>query len=157
MILLTNRCRLITPQKDTIADIARLFTNATVRRYLGGPLSVRGAHDRVSALLSEMITCWAIRTDADDAFIGFVSLGQHHDGVEIELSYLLLPTYWGQGYATEAVEAVLHYGHNVMGLPRIVAETQSANLASCRLLERVGMQFVRSVKRFNAEQSIYST
>lgn len=43
-----------------------------------------------------------------------------------------------------------------LGLTKIVAETQSANKASCRLLKRIGMDLEETVERFGAEQSIFS-
>jgi ribosomal-protein-alanine N-acetyltransferase len=98
---------------------------------------------------------WAIRTD-QRAFIGWVTLGVHHNQVDTEISYLLLPEAWGQGYAREAVERVLCHGHRDLGLSRIVAETQTANASSVRLLERVGMTFERHLERFGASQSLYA-
>lgn len=52
--------------------------------------------------------------------------------------------------------AVVDYALDDLGLHRIIAETQSANTASCRLLERIGMHRVKTLQRFGAEQIIYS-
>jgi ribosomal-protein-alanine N-acetyltransferase len=100
---------------------------------------------------------WAIRLKSDGEFVGMVSLGVHHDGTDTEISYLLLPEWWGQGYAKEAVRAVVDLALGDLGLPRVVAETQTANVASCRLLESLGMRLERRVERFGAEQAIYAT
>ncbi len=81
-------------------------------------------------------------------------MGWHHDKTDPELSYLLLPEWWGQGLATESVRAVLDHAHGC-GAERIVAETQVANAASIRLLTRLGMRFERSVVRFGEAQAIY--
>ena len=89
--------------------------------------------------------------------MGIITLAPHHDGEDTEVSYLLLPEWWGQGYATEAVQAILDHGLANLGLSRIIAETQTANAVSVRLLKRVGMTFERNVERFGAEQSIYTT
>ena len=87
--------------------------------------------------------------------LGVVLLDRHHDLEDIEVSYLFLPEHWGRGYASAAVRQVLAHAFGTIGLCRVVAETQSANAASVRLLERLGFRLLRKVVRFGAEQSIY--
>ena len=55
------------------------------------------------------------------------------------------------------VQAVIRYALRDLGLPRVVAETQTANIASCRLLEGLGLRRERTVQRFGAQQAIYVT
>jgi len=57
-----------------------------------------------------------------------------------KLYYNLLPVYWGKGYATEAVRAVLKFGFRVLKLHRMEAGCAVDNIASIRVLEKVGMQ-----------------
>ena len=54
--------------------------------------------------------------------------------------YNLLPEYWGKGYATEAVRAVLKFGFTVLKLHRMEAGCAVGNIASIRVLKKVGMQ-----------------
>jgi len=58
-----------------------------------------------------------------------------------ELGYALARSAWGQGYAREAVGALLDHGFGAMGLHRVEADVDPRNAASARLLERLG--FVR--------------
>jgi hypothetical protein len=51
---------------------------------------------------------------------------------------------------------ILNFALNELDLAKVVAETQTANKSSCRLLERVGMEWERTISRFGAEQAIYS-
>ena len=88
--------------------------------------------------------------------LGIVSLDQHHDGKDIEVSYALLPENQGRGCATEAVQFALSHAFSQMGLTRVVAETQSLNARSVALLQRIGMVSQRTLIRFGAEQSIYA-
>src|SRR5699024_11286264 len=57
---------------------------------------------------------------------------------------------------TEVVGHIIDYSLSELALSKIVAETQTANTASCKLLEKLGMTLERIVYRFNAEQAIYS-
>jgi len=56
------------------------------------------------------------------------------------ISYCLNRHFWGRGYATEAARALLAFGFQEMGLHRIFATCDVENLASARVLEKVGMK-----------------
>lgn len=76
---------------------------------------------------------------------------------EVEIGWLLLPSAWGQGYATEAAGALIEEGFGRLGLDRIVARYQPANGASGRIMEKIGMQFEReAVDRFGNSIRVYS-
>ena len=55
------------------------------------------------------------------------------------MHYSLLPDYWGQGYATEAVRGLIGYAFEELGLHRLEAGVATGNLASIRVLEKAGM------------------
>ena len=57
-----------------------------------------------------------------------------------------LPGYWRQGFAYEAAGAVIEYGRANLGLERIVGLTSEENVASIKLLEKLGMKFEMTVK-----------
>ncbi|MEM8533467.1 MAG: GNAT family N-acetyltransferase [Chloroflexota bacterium] len=158
-VLETPRCHLTAPEAGDIEQVVRLYTDARVREFLGGPADAATIRTQFRNIIDAGTTknLWTIRCKADRAFIGGVSLTPHHDGTDTEISYQLLPEWWGQGYAQEALRAVITYALKDLALSHIIAETQTANLASCRLLERVGMRFERHVERFGALQSIYTT
>lgn len=73
--------------------------------------------------------------------------GPPQDGV-IEIGYSVLPRFQGQGYATEMVGALIDWAFAQEGVTRIVAETTADNVASLRLLHRLGfMQSGPAVER----------
>jgi RimJ/RimL family protein N-acetyltransferase len=57
----------------------------------------------------------------------------------VEVVFCLGPGSWGRGYATEAASASLRFGFENLGLDRIIGLTHPANLASHRVLEKIGM------------------
>ncbi len=63
-----------------------------------------------------------------------------------DIGFAVLPQYWRRGFAFEAAEAVLRYGQSTLGLKKIVGLTSENNLASIRLLEKLGMKFEKTVK-----------
>lgn len=140
------------------SSLIELYTHPTVRQYLGGPLQQAVAEKRATEDIQNLaaLPIWSIRSLSHDSFIGIISLDDHHDGEDIEVSYVLLPEYWGKGYATQALKLVLAYAFKSLNLEKIIAETQTQNTASIKLLERVGMKFEKSLERFDANQSIYA-
>jgi len=61
----------------------------------------------------------------------------------LELLFGLSPTHWGQGFATEAAEAVIRYAFETLGVTLVHASTDVPNQASVRVMERLGMHFER--------------
>lgn len=60
---------------------------------------------------------------------------------DVEIFYGLSNEYWGQGLATEAAKAMLHYGFDIIGLKRIIAVVKPDNIASRKVIEKIGMKF----------------
>jgi RimJ/RimL family protein N-acetyltransferase len=71
----------------------------------------------------------------------------YRDSLDVtDVGFALVPEYWRLGFAYEAADAVLNYGHSTLGIDRIVGLTSKENLASIRVLEKLGMKFERTVK-----------
>lgn len=151
-------CYLTKLSTDDESDLIRLFTDVRIRAFLGGTVSKTEARKRVKTILTDDAAHpkWAARRAGDGAFLGIMSLDEHYDDADIEVSYVFLPEHHGVGYATAALQQVLTDAFQNLGLEKIVAETQSANVKSIRLLERGGMSFQRHVLRFGSQQCIYA-
>ncbi|KIV58534.1 hypothetical protein AM501_03675 [Aneurinibacillus migulanus] len=157
-MLETNRCLLTKLQQANYEDVKKLYVNEEVRKYLGGTLKEETIKKSFFKMVQPTIDSlyWVAREKHSNEFIGLISLDTHHDGTSTEVSYQLLPQWWGAGYATELVKEIIDYAFNQLNLPEVIAETQTANNASRRLLERLGMELVQTVQRFGEEQAIYS-
>lgn len=71
-------------------------------------------------------------------FIGDISFkGLEEDGT-VEIGYGILKKYWNNGYATEAVAAMIRWAQCQNDVVRIEAETEPANMPSQRVLEKCG-------------------
>jgi RimJ/RimL family protein N-acetyltransferase len=84
---------------------------------------------------------FAIVLLAHDILIGSIGLAIVAEHEHARMSYWLGLPYWNQGYATEAVQAVLAYGFNQRQLHRIYAPHFLNNPASGRVLQKVGMTY----------------
>jgi RimJ/RimL family protein N-acetyltransferase len=85
---------------------------------------------------------WAITLRSNGFLIGWLGIGgsEHasEQGVR-ECGYALNQRFWGQGYMPEALRAVLTYEFTVLLTHRIIAECETENLASARVMQKCGM------------------
>ena len=78
---------------------------------------------------------------SEDRLIGRCGLGlTEPDLGEGMLWYTMHPSYWGRGYATEAARGLVDFGFRELRLHRIWADCDPANVASGRVLEKLGMR-----------------
>ena len=152
-----RNCHLAPLSQDDFPHLIELFTDPECRLFIGGPVEPALAETRSLAWIesSSGDPIWAIRRNQDSVLVGYVILGSHHDGEDIEISYALLPRYWGRGYAREALSLALTHAFESLKLPTVIAETQVKNLRSIRLLERLGMVPGKRLVRFGENQVIY--
>jgi RimJ/RimL family protein N-acetyltransferase len=128
-------------------DLHRLEQDADVMRYLNGGAPTALEPDttlKASFLMPRGVDpgVWAIIESGAGGFVGWVSLKT--DGDAAELGYRLHRKFWGRGYAVEAAAALVAHGFQHLGLRRISAQTMAVNLASRRVMERLGMQHART-------------
>ena len=74
---------------------------------------------------------------------------------DVEIFYGLSSEYWGQGLATESAKAMLRYGFDIIGLKRIIAVVNSNNIASKKVIEKLGMKFEKILKVDDVHYSGY--
>lgn len=81
--------------------------------------------------------------DGDETFIGrggllYIKVEGRSD---VELNYSIASDYWGRGYATEVALRLLEIGFEHLSTERIIAFTLASNVASQRVMQKVGMTY----------------
>jgi [ribosomal protein S5]-alanine N-acetyltransferase len=147
-VLETGRVRL-RPYRDGDVDaMFVLYSDPRVMRYWSFPAwTERSQAEQYlarawAAMEAGEIFPWAIADRATDVLIGaltFFSL--HREQKRLEIGYSLSPDRQGQGLAADALRCAIGFGFDTVGLVRIEADIDPRNLASGKLLERLG--FVR--------------
>ena len=82
---------------------------------------------------------FAVALRSNGSFLGVIGLHRDANGRAAELSYWVGKPFWNQGYATEAVKAVLRHGLAELGLDRVDAAHFTRNPASGRVMQNAGM------------------
>ncbi|MCX6046578.1 MAG: GNAT family N-acetyltransferase [Chloroflexi bacterium] len=86
--------------------------------------------------------------------IGMCGLLKRATLQDVDIGFAFLARFRGQGYGYESAAAVLEYGKNVLGLPRIVAITMPDNVNSIQLLEKLGLRFEGMVRLSEHEPAL---
>jgi [ribosomal protein S5]-alanine N-acetyltransferase len=112
-------------------DIAEIDDPDLIERIVEG---------QVQEMAEGRAVYWALRSLADDRFLGTCDLSEidrrHH---RAEVGFMLGRDAWGQGYALEAMQAVLAHAAT-LGLRRLLARTHLGNRRSDSLLEKLGFE-----------------
>jgi predicted amidohydrolase/RimJ/RimL family protein N-acetyltransferase len=77
---------------------------------------------------------------ADGAVVGEIGAGLDRASATAQVGYTVVEPCWGQGYATEALRALLAHALAGTGVRRVVAETLVGHVASRRVMEKAGMR-----------------
>jgi RimJ/RimL family protein N-acetyltransferase len=151
VMLETERLLLREFTLDDVPVFHRMVTDPDVTRYTGDQGKARTLEE-VRAGLTERVLGdyarhgygrWAAVYRPDNAVIGFAGLKYLPDVGETDLGYRFFKEYWGRGLATEAARALMDWGFAHLPLHRYIGIADSENVASCRVLEKVGFRFVR--------------
>jgi RimJ/RimL family protein N-acetyltransferase len=82
--------------------------------------------------------------------IGDIGIHFMEDGYQIEIGYTLSPEHQGNGYALEAVKAIIKYAFTELKKHRIIASVDPDNIQSVKILERIGFKkeahFIKSFR-----------
>ncbi len=123
-----------------------------VMKYFPNKLSATESDalaDRLSKLISSRgWGLWAVEERSSKKFIGFTGLHQAPEALPfspaLEIGWRLSKESWGKGFATEAAKAALDFAFKKLESQEIVSFTSLNNLASQRVMQRIGLENTES-------------
>jgi RimJ/RimL family protein N-acetyltransferase len=142
--------------------VHRVYSDPDVMRYVAtGPMADLSVTER---LLQDYeahqqrlgYSFWAVIERASGELIGDSGLYRTPAG-EVELGYTLGMPWWGRGYATEAASAWLSCAFGSLEISEVVALAEPANVASMRVLEKLGMRRAGERIAFGRPHAVFRT
>jgi RimJ/RimL family protein N-acetyltransferase len=115
--------------------------------------------DRLAALYRQRgFGLWVAVAKAGGMAMGICGLVKRDGLDDVDIGFAFLPAYRGQGIAGEAARASLAYARDHLRLRRVVAITAQGNVASGRLLERLGLRYegLKQVRPLGGEQRLFA-
>jgi ribosomal-protein-alanine N-acetyltransferase len=133
--------------RDDLDSIHALWTDPGVRRFLFDDQII--SREQAAAEINESIDrfeahgcgLWAARLRVESELIGFCGYRFFHEPPQLQLLYGFHPRHWSKGFATEAARAMIRFGFENGGFDFVIASADTPNLASLRVMEKVGMSF----------------
>jgi RimJ/RimL family protein N-acetyltransferase len=123
---------------STDPEVMRHFPRPSTRAEVEGLVARHRDH-----LANGRPGLYAVERLADRELVGLVGLAVPTFEAPftpcVEVGWRLARPFWGHGYATEAAREALRHGFETLGLPEIVSYTSVSNVASQRVMERLGM------------------
>lgn len=135
-------------------DATRLFlldSNAEVMKYIGVPpvKDIDQTKENILKIRNQYrehgTGRWAVVEKKSELLIGWCGLKFLTEKVNgyqniFDLSYRLLPDFWGKGIATESGKAFVDYGFRELNLPAIYAHAHCGNDSSNKILRKLGFR-----------------
>ena len=142
------KCRIrkweLSDAKDLAAALSNKKVQDNLRDGLPYPYTEQDGKEFISAMLSaDENETFAFAIMVDDKVVGSIGIfrqGNIHRQTA-ELGYYIAEEYWSKGIMTEAVKQICEYVFAKSDIIRIYAEPFAYNIASCRVLEKVGFQY----------------
>jgi len=104
-------------------------------------LTIEILKSQLADMKAKKSSYWAMTRTEDGLFVGCCDLSEidrwHH---RAEVGFIVSKAFWGDGYAQEAMEAVLDHAAQAMKLRRLTARTHLGNFRSVKLLEKLGFR-----------------
>ena len=130
---------------EDVEPLHRIMNDREVMRYF--PVADPPPLEKVDRLIQGQLKhweahgygWWAVELRSDSQLIGWSGLQFLPETNETEVAYLLGKPFWGRGLATEGARAGLRFGYEELGLEKIVAIVHPDNVASRRVIEKLGM------------------
>lgn len=137
-------------RKLTGADVEEIFemrSDPELMRFIRAPQTDRTESFEWIRMISgrwnsDRVGFCAIVDKESFEFVGWAGLWTLSETGEIEVGYAIRKPHRGQGFATEAATRFLEYGFAELSLERIVAVAYPENLASQRVMKKLGMTYV---------------
>jgi len=145
----TERLVLEPWQNDDWSEFRPIATDPEVMRYVTGGVPwtdemIRSFVDRQMHLYLERGFCrWKLIETQSGELIGFCGVGRWRDAADLEIGWWLARRCWGQDLATEAAKAALDDVFERGKLERVISIARPANVASTRIMEKIGLAFER--------------
>ncbi len=164
MLITTERLQLRRFSSDDVDNIYLLDNDPEVMRYNNGGISTSRATVETKLLPTMLpqgadnafLGFWAVESKTNGGFLGWVSLRLDMEGqkpigglssaITGTLGYRFVQSSWGNGFATEAVTKLLDMGFDRTSLESVQATTYEENLASIRVMQKLGMLFVEKFR-----------
>lgn len=147
-ILETERLLLRELNPDDAGDFFNLNENPNVIKYTGDKAfqNIDEAREFLENYQDYRLNGygrWAVMSKENNEFVGWCGLKYNSSTDETDVGFRFFEHYWNKGFATESARACIDYGFKKLKLNTVVGRAMQDNIASVKVLEKLGMKYLR--------------
>jgi RimJ/RimL family protein N-acetyltransferase len=162
-ILETDRVILREFVEEDCAELAPILADKEVMRYsINGPITFQETEARIKQYIKHYEDVgfgrWAVIDKKSNKLIGYCGISLTppiYGECYWEIGYRMSREFWGKGLATEFVTAVKDYGFNTLKFSEIIAVIEPPNIASIKVIEKVGLKYWKQAHYYNMLVNVY--
>jgi RimJ/RimL family protein N-acetyltransferase len=161
LVLETERLTLRHATPDDAAFVLRLLNEPSFVRFIGDR-GVRTLDDAAKYIADRFVGSyerngfglWVVERKDSPGAVGISGLVKRDALPDPDIGFAFLPEFWSRGYAYESAAAVKQYAVNELALPRLLAITNTDNAGSIRIVEKLGLTFLRTMSLPGDEKEV---
>lgn len=96
---------------------------------------------------------WGVIHKTNNEFLGWCGLKYTEEDKEYDIGFRFFRKHWNKGYATESAKACLELGFSKYGMSTIVGRAMKENIASIKVLQKIGLTFYKDFD-FNGQKGV---
>ena len=139
--------------EDDVDEIFAMRSDEAIMRFIRKPQGRNESFDWIKLVSerwsSEKLGFCTVIEKKTDKFLGWCGLWRLLETDEMEIGYAIEKANWRKGFATEAAERFMKYAFEELKTEKLVAVARPENTASRRVMERLGMQFIKTGEFYN--------
>jgi RimJ/RimL family protein N-acetyltransferase len=148
--------------ESDVNELARILAKPNVMHFsASGAVSTQETATKIQSYINSYqqrgYGKWAVIHRDTAQLIGYcgIAVEQIDNKLENELGYRFDPNFWRQGFATEAASNCLKYAFDTLHLEYLLGIVEPENQASIKVLQKIGMEFVKESVWCNKIVHIY--
>ena len=163
IIIESNRILLRKFVKEDYKSVFEYGSNVEVQKYTGENI-LKSELDAKNIIKNRYLSDYknygygrfAAIFKPENKIIGFAGLKYLPGLDETDIGFRFLPKYWGLGIATEISIEIIKYGFEILDLKKIIGIAYPENIASCKVLEKLGFKFYKFDTYDDADEKKYN-
>lgn len=158
----TDRLHLRLFEDGDLDALYKLFSDADVQKYLS-PKN-RRTREQLKTLLKNFVSHWhergfgllCVTKKESGEMIGYCGFQYFDETKDVEIIFAIRKEDWGKGLATEAAKACIKYGFETLNFDKIYAATDTHNVASRFVIEKLRMRYDESSIHYEMKLAVFS-
>lgn len=141
MHIKTNRLLIRNFENNDWQAVHEYTSDCRVMKYIPeGVFTENDTKDFIKKNVGDSAEKFAVVLRDENLVIGHIVFHKYFGDHTYEIGWVFNPKYYNHGYASEAAQGILKFGFEDMHLHRVIATCQPENIASSRVMEKIGMR-----------------